>query len=228
MKRILALILALIVFVSFGTTGFAAITNVMNFYDQSTCTNYFFGRFEDTDEQVGFQIKGKEYVLDEEAYQKSKNAGNLFGIGIRDERSVLGDVYQAVPYSYAGGVKTVYENLAVSGINYAYNRNMLETLTVKGEEIYAFSPYKTVYHYVLEEGETLKASDIEAVPLMELSTSVVTEIENGFLVTTSSYYADPFSVVIIPGTKGEYQAAQSAPLTGYKNMNIYYPEIGNK
>ena len=228
MKRILSLILALVVCLSFSVSSLAAVSGVINFYDQSTGTNYFFGRFEDTDEQVGFQINGKEYVLDEEAYSKAKDASNLFGIGIRDERGILDTTYYATPYSYTGGVKTLYEDLKVSAVNYDYNRNMLETLTVKGKEINAFSPYRTWYHYVLNEGETLKASDIEAVPAMSLSTSVVTETENGFLVTTSSDYDEPKTVEIITVEKGEYQGNQSAPLVGWKNINTYYPEIGNK
>ena len=226
MKRILALILALIVFVSFGTTGFAAITNVMNFYDQSTGTNYFFGRFGDADEQVGFQINGKEYALDEEAYQKAQSAGNLFGIGIRDERNVLGKSYLATPYSYTEGVKTLHSELKVEAANYDYNRNMLETLTVKGKEIPGFSPYRTWYYYVLGEGETLELSDISATPKMSLSTTYVTENGDNFLITTLSDYDEPSTVEIITVKKGEYQANQTATLNGYKVINAYYPQIG--
>ena len=82
------------------------------------------------------------------------------------------------------------------------------------------------YVYRPEKGD--EENGIEAVPAMSLSTSTVTETENGFLVTISSDYAEPKTVEIITVEKGEYQDNQSAPIVGWKNINTYYPEIGNK
>ena len=103
MKRILSVLIALTLVLSVSVTSLAAVSITHSFRaadENGEEYVYHFGTFDtDSDKEVGLEVNGKEYPLDEAAYQKSLAVGGKFGIGLIDKNNVYGGEYTVIPYA---------------------------------------------------------------------------------------------------------------------------------
>ncbi|MBE7015146.1 MAG: hypothetical protein E7419_08125 [Ruminococcaceae bacterium] len=232
MKRILSLILVVSMFLS--VTAFGAITTTEIYTDTETGYTYIFGKFEDSDTNVGFEINGKEYDLRKEdinnpektAFEVAKEKGNIFGIGFLDatQKGAEEKKFTATPFTYnAENAKNTQEAITVDLPE--YDNLKLKDIKVNGETVAAFSPYKSYYYYETNDVSSITKEDIEATAQAAYANVTVSDAgNNNYVITTTAPDSEEVKTVEIRvREKGEPQnpEEQIAPFKGSKTVRIY-------
>lgn len=232
MKRILSLILVVSMFLS--VTAFGAITTTKIYTDTETGYTYIFGKFEDSDTNVGFEINGKEYDLMKEdinnpaktAFEVAKEKGNIFGIGFLDatQKGAEEKKLTATPFTYnTENAKNTQEAITVDLPE--YDNLKLKDIKVNGETVAAFSPYKSYYYYETNDVSSITKEDIEATAQAAYTNVTVSDAgNNNYVITTTAPDSEEAKTVEIRvREKGEPQnpEEQVAPFKGAKTVRIY-------
>lgn len=230
MKRILSLILAVSMFLSL--TSFAAITNIKVYEDNTTGYTYIFGKFEDGDTNVGFEINGKEYDLMKEdinnpsktAFEVAQEKGNVFGIGFLNNTG-KSDPLTALPFTYdANGTIAKQAEEAIQLAMPKLDNLYLKDLKINGTTITAFSPYKSYYYYETEDVSSITKEDITAEAEATYANVTVSDAgNNNYTITTTAPDSETAKTVEIRvREKGEPQnpEEQIAPFKGSKIIRI--------
>ncbi len=235
MKRILSLILVVSMFLS--VTAFGAITTTEIYTDTETGYTYIFGKFEDSDTNVGFEINGKEYDLMKEdvnnpsktAFEVAKEKGNIFGIGFLDatQKGAEEKKFTATPFTYnAENAKNTQEAITVDLPE--YDNLKLKDIKVNGETVAAFSPYKSYYYYETNDVSSITKEDIEATAQAAYANVTVSDAgNNNYVITTTAPDSEEAKTVEIRvREKGEPQnpEEQVAPFKGSKFIKFISEE----
>jgi len=235
MKRILSLILVVSMFLS--VTAFGAITTTEIYTDTETGYTYIFGKFEDSDTNVGFEINGKEYDLRKEdinnpektAFEVAKEKGNIFGIGFLDatQKGAEEKKFTATPFTYnAENAKNTQEAITVDLPE--YDNLKLKDIKVNGETVAAFSPYKSYYYYETNDVSSITKEDIEATAQAAYANVTVSDAgNNNYVITTTAQDSEEAKTVEIRvREKGEPQnpEEQVAPFKGSKFIKFISEE----
>lgn len=214
MKKVLSSLIALILAIS--TTSFAAfhVSYVFKGTGPDGKTyNYFFGWFDEGDQEVGLTIDGKDYVLDEEAYAKASLNDNKFGIGIHSEED-----FTAIPYAVdAEDTRTEADakNIAASAPETVVTYDLLpQEIKLDGELIETFQKERN-YYYVTVYNDTvpqITAVKNSASASVNVTVQQASAVPGTATVTLSDPYGNQNVITVYLEKPEAFQENQTAPL----------------
>lgn len=186
MKKLLCFVIAVVLTLSIAITSFAAVT--INYQFKATDENgeewvYFAGTFEDGDTEVGLTVEGKDYKLEADQYQKSKDYGNKFIIGLADRNNLFGGIYNVTPYALNAEGREEAEVISVNENEMSVKSDAsLGTISSEIGTVYPeFNSETTEYYlYNAENNITLSEDSVSVTPVDENAT-VTKSVEDNIL-----------------------------------------------
>lgn len=168
MKKIFAIIVAMLLVLSIGLSASAAVTMSPYVFRGTEADGntyiYHFGTRSDVNEEVGIKINGENYKA--ENFDSSTNT--KFGIGIADPSNKLGDSYTVIPY--AG--ETEYAPVSV-------NKNAKENVVINT---------KDSKEYVAEPAFSVKSCYTARLPYDEFTASFTEYANNNSNYSMNAVY----------------------------------------
>lgn len=226
MKKVLSSLIALILAIS--TTSFAAfhVSYVFKGTGPDGKTyNYFFGWFDEGDQEVGLTIDGKDYVLEDEAYAKAVLNGNKCGIGIHSEED-----FTAIPYAVdAESTRTegTAVNIEASAPETVVTYDLLpQEIKLDGELIETFQKERN-YYYVTVNNDTvpqITAVKNSASASVNVTVQQASAVPGTATVTLSDPYGNQNVITIYLEKPGEYQEKEAPALVSSAKVTVVSAE----
>jgi len=161
MKKLISALCTISILLSTAFSSFAAV-KITNVFVDGDGSYWYFGSFDpETDTDVGLEVNGKEYNLNNKEKMDIRHrfhhmwdgvrGTGYFGIGLKDKKNILkGEKAEVKPYAITNGEKIYGESVYFGGsVATPAGSTVISSITVGGEAIPGVDSGKTDYYYGL-------------------------------------------------------------------------------